>query len=105
MALIGHRRIRRLTQVSMVLILLSKLGGNHPFFLLRRLAKRGFLYRVCLRLLLRRTPRRSASALVIAAPRCESSAAKTTSPLASLTSASPVVLLPGSTLMRNGSTT
>src|SRR5215469_9435047 len=102
-ALMGQRRIRRRTQVSMLLILLSKLGGNHPARLLRRFAKRGFRYRVCLCLLLRRTPRRAERASEISCPRWQRFAAHTTSPLASLTSASPVVLLPGSILRRKGS--
>src|SRR6266550_3430014 len=85
-------------------ILLSKEGGSQPFFL-RRLAYLGWRYLVFRFLRLLRTARRLARALVICSPRCSSSAAKTTSPVASLTSASPVVLLPGSILTRNGSRT
>lgn len=98
----GHRRSSLRTHVTVLEILLSKEGGNHPFGFVR-LAKRGFRKRVWRCLLLRRIARRSSSAALMACPRWKSSAAKTTSPLASLTMASPVVLLPGSILRRNGS--
>src|SRR6266849_1124445 len=98
----GHSCIRRFTQVMTLLILLSKEGGSQPLFFLRRLAYFGLRYLVFRFLRLLRAARRLASAFVICSPRCTRSAAKTTSPVASLTSASPVVLLPGSILTRNG---
>src|SRR5579859_2502666 len=100
--MIGHRRMRRLTQVSMLLIRLSREGGNQPFFWLRRLEKRGFRYLVLRFLRPRRTTRRSDNASLMSWPRWVSSAANTTCPDVSFTRANPVVLLPGSILILNG---
>lgn len=83
---------------------LSSEGAIQPLPLLPRLSKRGFLYRVWRCRLPRRTPRLLSRLFLIASPRWASSAANTTSPLALLTIAMPVVLLPGSILMRSDST-
>src|SRR5258706_1574323 len=96
-----HSRSRRRTHVTTFEIRLSKDGGSVPFFL-RRLSKRGLRYLVlrCLRLDL--AARRLSRAHLTCLPRCVSSAAHTTSPLASFTTASPVVWLPESPLTRRG---
>src|SRR2546421_2538040 len=101
MAPTGHSPSRRRTHVTTFEIRLSKDGGSVPCFL-RRLSKRGLRYLIlrCLRLLL--TARRLSRSRLTCLPRCVSSAAHTTWPLASLTTASPVVWLPGSTLTRKG---
>src|SRR5438270_3259901 len=96
-----HTFMRRHTHVTTLHTRLSSEGGSVPLRL-RRLVKRGFLYRVLRCLLFLRIARRLSRSRLICSPRCVSSAAHTTSPLASLTRASPLVLLPGSTLMRKG---
>src|SRR5579859_7965954 len=102
MAPMRQRRVRRFTQVSMLLIRLFSDGGSQPFFWFLRLEKRGWRYLVCLLLRLLRTIRRSSRFSLMSWPRWVSSAANTTCPVASLTNASPVVLLPGSILILRG---
>src|SRR6266700_3785862 len=77
----------------------SQEGGSQPA---RRflLWERGFLYRVCLLLRERRAARRPSRACLICCPRCTSSAAKTTSPVALLTRAMSCVVIAGSSIMR-----
>src|SRR6266567_4180445 len=101
MAAMGASLRKRVTQVRILTIRLSSDGGNHPFARLR-FCQRGFRYRVFLWRLPRLTALRLSRAFLMACPRWVNSAANTTSPFASLTIASPVVLLPGSILMRNG---
>src|SRR5258707_5477016 len=101
MAARGASRRRRVTQVRMLRFRLANDGGNHPFGL-GRLLKRAFRYLVFLLRRDRLTVLRSPRAFLIACPRWVNSAAKTTSPFASLTIASPVVREPGSILILNG---
>src|SRR6266567_2315766 len=97
----GHTFMRRHTHVTTLPTRLSSEGGSVPLRL-RRLLKRGFLYRDLRCLLFLRTARRLSRLRLICSPLCVSSAAHTTSPLASLIRAIPVVLLPGSILMCKG---
>src|SRR3989442_4319116 len=101
MVVTGTTFMGRDPHVSHVAPGLFREGGSGPLRL-RRLVERGFLYRVLRCLLCLRIARRLSRSRLICSPRCVSSAAHTTSPLASLTRASPLVLLPGSTLMRKG---
>src|SRR5712692_8832916 len=98
---IGHHLRNRATQVSTLSRRLRNEGGSQPLGL-RRLLNLGLRYLVCRDRRDRRAARRLTSASRTSSPRWASSAAHSTSPVVSLTTASPVVLLPGSILARSG---
>ena len=101
----GQTRIKRLTHVTTLHTRLSSEGAIQPSPLFWRLSNLGCLYRVWRCLLERLTPRRLSRLRLTCCPLWVSSAAKTTSPDASLTRASPVTFEPGSILRRSGSHT
>lgn len=97
----GHSLAMRFTQVSTFWTRESKDGGIQPVGL-RRLRQRGARYLVCRKRRLRRTPLRVSSSLCTCCPRWVISAAHTTSPDDSYSTAIPVVCDPGSILRRSG---
>ncbi len=100
----GQKRRRRDTQVSTLWTRESSEGTSQPLGR-RRFAKRACRYWVCRWRRPRRTRARLIRALWTWSPRCVISAAHTTSPEASLTTARPVVFAPGSSFRRKGWTT